>query len=53
MAYDGRILAQGKGNAVITVSYGNIEKKISVMVLKEDDLLKKVNDYLSPYFAGL
>lgn len=46
VAYEGRILAQGKGNAVITVSYGDIEKKIFVTVLKEDNLLKKVNDYL-------
>ena len=45
-AYDGRILAEGKGNAVVTVFYGGIEKNISVTVLNQQDLKAKLKTLL-------
>lgn len=41
IAFDGRILAQGKGHAKIKVSYRGLEKYINVDVLKQTDLIKE------------
>lgn len=49
IAYEGRILATGKGNAVVSVLYNGIQKDIKVKVLKainyEAEVLVASNDF--------
>jgi hypothetical protein len=42
IAYEGRILAMGKGEAVITITYNDVKQRLNVKVLSEKDYEKTV-----------